>query len=175
LDDIEALYRHYGSAIYRRALSILRDAQEATDVTQASFLAYMESRGKLRGEASPFTVLYQIATYQAVERVRHRARWSGVIGQIEEPEDNEAATPTTPRGFAAGLHQVEISQDLAMLTHGEKREVLTAAFLYYAEGHTTEEVAQVMGLSRKTIGRMLVQFVQRARKRQLRFESGVAT
>ncbi len=174
-NTIAALYRHFGSAIYRRARTLTRDHQEALDVTQETFLAYMKLHGSLRGEASPFTVLYQIATYQAVERVRHRARWSGALGKLNAPEDKEAEAPVMTEGVASELRQVEVAQDLALLTRGEKPAVLTAAFLYFVEGHTTEEVAQVMRLSRKTIGRMLAQFVERAQKRQhrLKFEAGI--
>ncbi len=170
-DDIAALYRRFGSAIRRRVLFLTRNDAEAQDITHETFMAYMDQRGRLRGEASPFTVLYQIATYQAMERVRYRARWSGVLGQLDAPEDEAAEAAMTAERTAPGSRQVEAAQDLALLTRGEKPEVLTAAVLYYVEGHSTEEVAQVMRLSRKTIGRMLEQFVERAQKRQRRFES----
>ena len=42
-------------------------------VTQDVFLGYFKLDGKLTGAASPFTVLYQMATYQSVDRLRRRA------------------------------------------------------------------------------------------------------
>ncbi|MFP2911103.1 RNA polymerase sigma factor, partial [Pyxidicoccus sp. 3LFB2] len=81
-EDLAALYRRFGPAVHRRALSLTRDAEEALDVTQDTFLAYMNVRRTARDEASPFTVLYQIATYRAVDRVRRRARWSGRLGPL---------------------------------------------------------------------------------------------
>jgi RNA polymerase sigma-70 factor (ECF subfamily) len=174
--DIEQLYRRFGPAVHRRALSLTRDAQEALDVTQETFLAFLKARSSLRSDASPFTVLYQIATYQSVDRLRRRSRWFGSVGRLDfaesQPDDDQTIHEAT--AHEGGARQVEAAQDLALLTKGEKPEVLTAAFLYFVEGHTTGEVAQVLDLSRKTVGKLLAQFAERARKRQARLEQGAA-
>ncbi|WP_164015292.1 RNA polymerase sigma factor [Pyxidicoccus trucidator] len=176
-EDLAALYRRFGPAVHRRALSLTRDAEEALDVTQDTFLAYMNVRRTPRDEASPFTVLYQIATYRAVDRVRRRARWSGRLGPLSvEDEDGEAEHPRgeVATAHTGGLERVEALQDLALLTQGEDPEVLTVAVLYFVEGHTTEEVARVLDMSRKTVTRMLARFAERARKRSLRLAPGDA-
>ncbi|MHB8876514.1 MAG: RNA polymerase sigma factor, partial [Myxococcaceae bacterium] len=91
-EEVANLYRRYGPAVHRRVLSMVRDPQEALDLTQETFLAYMKARPTLRGEAAPFTLLYQIATCQAVDRLRKRARWTGRLGAMSvEEEDDRAA------------------------------------------------------------------------------------
>ncbi len=70
---LDTLYQCFGPAINRRARAILQDDQEASDVTQDTFLAYMRGQASLRGAASPFTVLYQIATHKAVDRLRRNS------------------------------------------------------------------------------------------------------
>ncbi|MCP3139295.1 RNA polymerase sigma factor [Pyxidicoccus xibeiensis] len=175
--DLAGLYRRFGPAVHRRALSLTRDAEEALDVTQDTFLAYMKSRDTPRAEASPFTLLYQIATYRAVDRVRRRARWYGRLGPLSvEDADGEAEQrgQDVASAHTGGLERVEALQDLALLTQGEDPEVLTVAVLYFVEGHTTEEVAQVLDLSRKTVSRMLARFAERAQKRSLRLSPGAA-
>ena len=163
------LYRRYGAAVHRRIRSMLRDEQEAFDLTQEVFLAFFEARKRLRGEASPFTVLYQIATHKAVDSLRRRARWSGVLGGLDYREDDEA-----PRAIVEDAghesRRVESSLDLALLTRGESPEVLTAAFMYFVERYTTEEIGESLGLSRKTIGKYLASFAKRARERAARLE-----
>ena len=69
---------------------------------------------------------------------------------------------------------MEALHDLALLTRDEEPQTLTAAFLYFAEHHTQEEIAEVLGVSRKTTSKMLRQFTERARKRSLRFDMGGA-
>lgn len=171
--DLEGLYRRFGPAIYRRALRLLGDATEAHDVLQETFIAYMKSTEGLRGEAQPFTVLYQISTYQALDRVRRKARWRHVLPNMAEPDETESLpeVATPPSGVA----QVEAAQDLALLTRGEDAQTLTAASLYFVEGCTTEETAQVLGLSRKTVGKLLAQFTARAKKRAARLDEGDAS
>jgi RNA polymerase sigma factor (sigma-70 family) len=164
------LYRRFAPAVHRRALSLLRDPQEALDVTQETFLAYMKSHARLRGEASPFTVLYQIATYQSVDRLRRRARWSGRLTNLSlhEDEEHESSRLEAATAHTGNTDRVEAAQDLALLTTGEKEDTLTAALLYFVEGYTTEEIAQILDLSRKTVGKMLAQFAERAQKRHAR-------
>jgi RNA polymerase sigma factor (sigma-70 family) len=171
--DAEALYRRHAPAVYRRALGLLRDEQEAADVTQETFIAWLKGADRLRGEAQPFTVLYQMATYQAVDRLRKKARWHAVVRPQEVPADGEGEfelpDPAAPGDDAA---RVDAAQDLALLTQGEDQQTLTAASLYYVEGCTTEEVAEVLDVSRKTVGRLLAQFATRAKKRAERLAPG---
>lgn len=163
------LYRRFAPAVFRRAASLLGgDEAAAQDVTQEVFFAYFKNEGRLRGQASPFTVLYQMATYQAVDRLRHRARWHGTLQTLpanEEALDEVAQLPAAE----AGLARVDAMHDLALLTKGEDEQTLTCAVLYFVEGYTTEEVAQSLDLSRKTVGRALAAFAERANKRAERF------
>lgn len=164
--ELGAIYRRYGPAIHRRALALLGNEQEALDVTQDSFLAYMEARSSWRGEASPFTILYQIVTYRAVDRLRRRARWAGALGTLElRDEDDAAHGDLAQPSMEGGLAQVEALCDLAILTQGESPEVLSAAVYHFVDGWTLVEVARELGLDRKKVSKMLQQFIRRARQR----------
>jgi RNA polymerase sigma-70 factor (ECF subfamily) len=172
-EQLDALYRRFGPAINRRARSMLRDDQEALDVTQDTFLAYMHGESSLRGKASPFTVLYQIATHKAVDRLRRNARWSGVIGSLDVPEDDAPARPAEwANAHEGGMAQVEAMRDLALLTAGEKPEALTVAILYFVEGYTMEEIGEVLDLDRKEVSRLLRELAERARKRSAQLKPG---
>jgi len=167
-DQFTALYRRFGPAIHRRAKSLLGDETEAWDVTQDVFLGYFKGQARLRGEAAPFTVLYQMATYQSVDRLRSRVRWSGKLTSLSVDEDADGPALQVPAADD-GPARVAARNDLALLTKGEDEQTLTAALLYFVEGYTTEELAQTLSLSRKTIGRMLAAFATRAQKRAERF------
>ncbi len=168
---IAEAYRRWGPAIYRRARALLQNDDEARDVAHDTFVAFMRSEDLLSSVASPFTVLYQIATHKAVDRLRRRSRWCGALGPLEvrddEDSEEERARPLINEG---GLARVEALQDLAILTRGEKPQALTAAFLYFVEEHTMEEVGKVLGVSRRTASNLLQQFASRARKRSARFD-----
>ena len=165
------LYRRYGPAVHRRARALTGDDQEALDITQETFLAFMDARSRLRGEASPFTVLFQIATHKAVDCLRRRSRWSGTLGSLRFDESEADRLPSPADSSPQGAPQVEAARDLALLTRGESAEVLTAAYMYFVERYTTEEIGQALGLSRKTIGKYLAAFTERARQRAERLQA----
>jgi RNA polymerase sigma factor (sigma-70 family) len=170
------LYRRFGPTINRRARAMLRDDQEALDVTQDTFLAYMGGHSSLRGEASPFTVLCQIAMYKAVDRIRRNARWSGVLGPLELREDEEPArVGLWASSDGGGLPRVEAYKDLTLLTEGEDPQTIHAAILYFVEGYTLEEVGKELNLDRKAVSELLRDFAERARKRSARFNPGGAS
>ena len=167
------LYRRYAPAVFRRARSLLSDEQEAHDVTQDVFLGYLKHRERARGEASPFTVLYQMATYQAVDRLRRRSRWSGRLQSLDVDEESDSLGLEVAADDG-GTRRVEAAQDLALLTHGEDEQTLTLAVLCLVEGYTAEQAAQTLDVSRKTVGRALKAFSERANKRAQRFKVGGA-
>lgn len=163
------LYRRYAPAVFRRARSLLGgDEAEAHDVTQEVFLAYVKNESRLRGEAAPFTVLFQMATNQSIDRLRKSSRWSGKLTSLAV--DEEADGPALQVAAQDdGPARLEATRDVALLTQGEDEQTLTCAVLYFVEGYTTEEIAQSLGISRKTVGRALAAFGERAKKRAERF------
>jgi RNA polymerase sigma-70 factor (ECF subfamily) len=168
-DRLGELYRRYAPAVHRRAKSLLGgDEAEAYDVTQEVFLGWFQTESKLRGDAAPFTVLYQMATFKAVDRLRRRARWSARLTSLTVDEDAEGPALQVP-ARDDGAARVEAIGDVSLLTHGEDEQTLTCAVLYFVEGYTTDEIAQTLDVSRKTVGRALAAFADRAQKRATRF------
>jgi RNA polymerase sigma factor (sigma-70 family) len=157
------LYRRYAPAVFRRALSLLGgDEATAKDVTQDVFLGYFKTQSRLTGAAQPFTVLYQ-----SVDRLRSRARWHGKMSSLSHEEEGEGPAVQVPANDG-GVERVEATHDLALLTKGEDEQTLTCAVLYFVEGYTTQEIAETLDLSRKTVGRALAAFAARANKRSER-------
>jgi RNA polymerase sigma-70 factor (ECF subfamily) len=164
--SLTRLYQRLGPRVFRRALSLLHDAEEARDVTQDTFLAYLRAQALLRGEASAWTVLHEIATHKAIDCLRRRSR--GVLREgAPSAEDEELAQgpwePATPH--TGGIERVDALHDLEILTRGESPQVLQVARLYFVEGYTYGEVGMELASSRKTISRVLRQLSARAQRR----------
>lgn len=154
--DLATLYLHHRTALRRRARALLGNGDEAEDVLQEVFLAMVARPGLHRGEASVFTLLYQMVTHKALDRCRARARrqvW------LERLRKGASETP----GGQESIGSVEAAGDLRRMARAETPRVLTAALLHFVDGHTQGEVAQVLGVSRKTVVRMLGQLAVRAR------------
>jgi RNA polymerase sigma-70 factor (ECF subfamily) len=175
--SLGGIYERFAPAIYRRIRSLLRDSEEAYEIVQDIFVAYLASHGSAGSRGSPFAELYQLATYKAMARLRLRSRQSKVLLSFakadEEQKESLSSWREGPDFGDGGLDRVEARYDLAQLTEGESPQVLTAAVLYFVEGYTTEEVAKVLDLDRRGTSQMLRQFAKRARQRQSTLQESV--
>lgn len=164
--SLTLLYQRLAPKVFRRAMDLLRDAEDARDVTQDAFLAYLQSQARLRGEASPGTVLYEIATHKALDCLRRRARRrprEEAPRAAKEEAEGRSEEPASPDG--SGIGRVESLHDLAFLTRGESPQVLHSAHLYFVEGYTFGEIGQALECSRRAVSRRLAQLSARAQRR----------
>ncbi len=168
-NEVEALYRRYGPMIHRRCRALLGNDAEAQDCLQDTFMGFL--KGNWRGEAQPFTVLYRVATYQAIDRLRKRGRWHGRATDLkvrEDEPDTSLEEQAAAKQTVAESERVEWAHDLAILTRGEDDFTMTAATMHWVEGHTLEEIAQTLGVTRKTVSARLSRFMERvAQKREV--------
>ena len=72
LDAFEALTSRHEQRVYALAMRMLRQEQDAEDVTQQTFLSALENLAGFRGEASFSTWLLRIATHAALKIIRKR-------------------------------------------------------------------------------------------------------
>lgn len=156
-DDIAELYRRHAPALQRRCASIVGNAEEARDLVQETFARYLSARTTF-DRASPFTVLYRIATNASIDRLRRRKT------ATEEELDAEVHAGdlgNEPR-------RIDNSHDLALLTRGLSDEELTVAVLHHLDGYTQDQVAESLDMSRKTVGKILGKFEEHVKKRAAR-------
>jgi RNA polymerase sigma-70 factor (ECF subfamily) len=162
------VYIKCAPGVHRQAMKLLRDKEEALDATQDAFLEYMKmyARGTLRGEASPFTLLYQIVTRRALDRLRRRSPGYGLLDELQQ-RDDDAPGSATARILVddGGMPRIEALMDLATLTQDEPDEVVAAAAHYLVDGLSYEEVGKELGISRKKASALLEQFNERVRQR----------
>jgi RNA polymerase sigma-70 factor (ECF subfamily) len=166
---VAELYERCGPSVYRRALSLLHNPEEALDITQDAFVRLVQRQETLRSDAESFVLLRQIATRLSVDRLRRRGRWSRWLVTPEtgsEPVEVHSAEP----GHEAGARRVEAAWSLALLIRRISPRALKAALLHFVEGYSFSETAIAMGISAKTVGRLVYCFVVRVRKRSARFE-----
>lgn len=161
---VAALYGRWGASVYRRALGLLGDTEEALDVTQEAFISLVQRLERVGDENAALGLLYQVATFQAIDRLRRQSRWGSRQERLMSPmhagEDEEA--------HEREARQVEAARELALLTRGECPEALMAARLHFVGGYTLEEVGARLEVSGRTVARMLERLSERARKRGAR-------
>ena len=134
--DRDAFARLYGltrGAVYALALSLLRDAHEAQDVAQDTFVKVWENAPSYRPQGSPMAWLLTVARNLA----RSRLRQSGRQTTLDEEAWN--AIPAAPPGVSPEDRQV-LQEALARLEPEERQVIL----LHAISGLKHREIAQLL-------------------------------
>lgn len=154
LEAFEVLTNRYERRIYSLAFRILRQEQDAEDVTQQTFLSAIENLQGFRGEASFGTWLLRIATHAALKIIRKRKG----LNTISLEETTEAAedwhTVAHPEYIADWrqspeelVHNNEVRRllDDALQQLDEKHRLVF--LLRDVEGLSVKETADALGIS----------------------------
>lgn len=89
--DFDALVKKYEKKIFNVIYRFLGDYEDATDLTQETFLSAYRHYDRFRGDAKVFTWLYQIARNLCINRVRQRDRQRTLrVESLDQPRDLEA-------------------------------------------------------------------------------------
>ncbi len=146
--DFEQLFREFNNKVYRLALSITRDKDDAQDVVQNTFLKTMENIAKFRGRSQISTWVYKIAYNEALMLLRRKNR------QFSVEEKNLDLSRQIPSGLYVNWPEVPDRQ----LLKAELKNRLDAAIksmpikyrmpllLHKVEGKPLKEISQIMGL-----------------------------
>src|SRR5438552_2974220 len=90
---------------YTLALRLVRDRQDAEDVTQDAYLRALRGLAGFREDASFETWLHRIVANTAITHLRKRGRF-GML--LDEPEDNDGAASSPGAASATSPEQVVI-------------------------------------------------------------------
>ena len=144
---IEAMIERYYAAVYRVAVSILRDPDEAKDATQDSFMIVMEKLDQYTIGTNFKAWLYTITVNTCRGYLRKRkARES--LTRLLQPVQALVARPPNPEKSA--LRKETRSHLWAAVDRlGEKHRI--TIILRMMHGLSVQEIAQVLGVREKTV------------------------
>jgi RNA polymerase sigma factor (sigma-70 family) len=77
--SVAELYRKHAPALHRRCLGIVGNPDDARDLVQETFARYLAAGARF-ADATPFAVLYRIATNASIDRLRRKKK--GVIPSL---------------------------------------------------------------------------------------------
>jgi RNA polymerase sigma-70 factor (ECF subfamily) len=166
-EEFDALVRRHQRRVHRLLLMLLRDPDEADNLTQECFLRAYQSMGSFRGECSLETWLLRIAANLARDHVRNRRTsfWRRLLG-IGEDDD----------GWAEKVPAHGASPEQALMAREEVRAVWEAAnqlsqqqravfMLRFVEDMELNEIATVLGLQAGSVKTHLFRALQNVRSK----------
>jgi len=154
--QLSQLYDRYAPAVYHRCLRILKDPEDARDATQEVFARILRHGERFRGEASPMTFMYKIATNHCLNQLRNRS------GRADKRDARRAELQAA--NLAGPADHLDHQMVRAILDEVDDQTRRCVLYTYFDEC-TRQEVADLVGLSVPTVRKRLQQFLQRARRR----------
>lgn len=152
--DIAHLYTRYGGVVRRRIQRFYRGDQ-VDDVLQEVFLRVMDKLDTFRGDSSPVTWLYQITTHHCLNRLRNEGRRRELLDdRAGELFWSQPISKTDQEGQTL----------LRELWRHLDEEIVMIGIYYHVDGMTHDEIARVVGCSRRTVGNRLSQLHSEAQR-----------
>jgi RNA polymerase sigma-70 factor (ECF subfamily) len=147
------LFESYADPIYRLAIQLVGDPATAEDVVQETFLSAMAHRDGFEGRSKLSSWLYRIAYNAALNRLRRNRE-----EPIPEEDPDEDSPAPLPRSLVEWtMTPEEINSDMEAADYLEKAvlslpmKYRVVFFLRDVEGQSTEQTAEVMGLTETAV------------------------
>ena len=134
--------------VYSIAMTIVRDPDEAADLTQDAFIRLLRALGSYRGETKFTTWLYRLVVNLGIDRLRRRG--APPIRLDDDPSlDVASAEPAddVPLVIERDEEARLVREAVARLPDAQR----LALTLHYFEDMRYEDVADVMGLPLNTV------------------------
>ncbi|OLP16950.1 RNA polymerase subunit sigma [Leptolyngbya sp. 'hensonii'] len=146
-DALGLIYDRYASLVYRLALRILLEAQEAEDLTQEVFLYLWQSQTYNPDRGSLGSFLTTMTRSRAIDRLRSRNHKLKVLQQLGQTMATETP-PITPFEAASLQQRSHYVQDALLQLPEKQRQILELA---YYNGLSQSEIAAQLGLPLGTV------------------------
>jgi RNA polymerase sigma-70 factor (ECF subfamily) len=142
--SLEALYSRYSRSVWRRARRILGDDDAAKDVMQEVFLRAIAAEAKNVFDENPMAWLYRVTTNLCLNRLRDSNHRAKILSRypVEETREEDADAPILLR---------RILEDVPC-------ELQDIAVYHYVDELSHDEIACIVGMSRRTVGNRLAAF-----------------
>ena len=153
-DRLEELVDRHEDTLFRAALAILGDVQEAEDAVQDTFLRYLEKRPELRDGDHEKAWLLKVTANRckSILRTRRRRPTVELLDIYPVPEEEGSR---------------ELMEAILALPANQR----SAVHLHYYEGYTSEEIGAILGQRPGTV-RSHLSRAREALRRYLLEETG---
>ena len=163
---IQTVVETYLAQILRAARGAGLDPQQAEDVTQATFTTFIEAVPRFEGRSSVRTWLFGIL-YKKIAEARRARQQDRQMDEIDEAFerrfDASGHWSTPPQPVDTDLHHKEVETEIfACLDAAPLRQTL-AFILREVEELSTEDICNVLGITRTNLGVMLYRVRNRVR------------
>lgn len=157
-DDVGALFKQHSAVVYRRALRLLGRREDAEEATQEVFIRVMRNLDQFEHRSGMTTWLYQITTNYCLNWLRDRGRRRQLFQQNVVPDAQQLD------GSPRGPSPADLLYLRRLLAEADEKQAQAAVYVYL-DGMSHEEAAELLGVSKRTVGNLIDRFVAWAQRR----------
>jgi RNA polymerase sigma-70 factor (ECF subfamily) len=147
------MYREHGGMVLRRIRRFYQ-GHEAEEVLQEVFMRIMTTHAVYRGESSRITWLYRLTTRYCLNRLRDARRREELL--------DEFGPPSWGVGVAGPQQEARVFLD--QLWRTLDAELAVIGVYHFVDGLSHAEIADMIGVSRRTVGNRIGTLQQLARQ-----------
>ena len=152
MDKVASLYARFGPTIYARCRRLLKNPMAAEDATQDVFIKVLKHIASAPNEEAVLPWIHRITTNHCLNVLRDTRRHAEPVAVVPEQRDDDFEDSVVSKDFARHV--------LASTPEIEK----TPAMLYHLKGMEQSKVAELLGVSRRTVLYRLAAFTERAQR-----------
>ena len=149
------LVERYQQRAYRLAWSILRDAEEARDLSQEAFIRLYQAAGSFGGRARFSTWFYRILVNLCLDHRRKHRWWRRVVAPAHSEDESDRSVlerlPAPAEDPLEELGRGRVMSQLWAAVDGLSHQQRAALLLQVQEGLPTAEIALVLKCSEATV------------------------
>lgn len=150
----DLLVARYQGRAYRLAWSLLRNAEDARDVSQDAFIRVWEAAERFRGDARFSTWFYRILVNRCLDHKRRGRWWTRLVARDDDPAADVSVVERQPAPGPDAGDQVSEAQTMARLWDAVQRlspQQRAAVILHAQEQLSIAEIADVLRVAEPTV------------------------
>jgi RNA polymerase sigma-70 factor (ECF subfamily) len=152
--DFAVFFEKYGPVVYRRAIYLLGNPADAEEAAQEVFVRALRSAEAFEQRSQVSTWLIRITTNHCLNMIRDRKRRRELFDTKVKPAGHICPAAVSPEGMIL----------MRRLLSEADQEQARAATYVLVDGMSHSEAAEMLGVSRRTVGNLIARFVDWARE-----------
>ena len=141
------LVDRYKEMIFTLALKMIKNREEAEEVSQDTFIKIYNSLNKFKGDSKFSTWIYKIAYNTCLDRLKKNKKEENSIS-IDEFSDHLVKTLDNALSALEEKERKQTIQNCLNLLSREENFLLT---LYYFDDQNLDEIAKIMGINSNNV------------------------
>jgi len=148
-DDVSDFFEKNYDRVYRYIRGMVRDANEAEDLTQETFLRAHRERETVRDQGALLSWLYRVATHVALDRLRQRAKIAVREAKLDPADIDlpDAGTPSMQQALEQEQMSACVNRFFALIPDDYRSVIL----LHDMHGLTGPEIAALLAVPLTTV------------------------